>query len=520
MKSKSQYSKSRTRAEEKEMLRLKKIEHENGLARNEILLKEYLSNSDHRMPTTRREFMNAGIISTAGWMLGPSIATLLGSLDRAHAACTSPVVAGGPVPFIHIHFNGGMQTLAIATPRMTNGQPLASYVSHGLPAQPTFETPFANSIEMWRAPNNGFLNGLTQGVGGAANATLLKKAVWVTIPHRDNGDSADPTFSGLGLVERAGRAGSKLAAVGSNSAATGVGDAPNPAFAIAPTRPLQVSRPQDILGAISLSGALSRLNVAQQTTLARTIKNLSDRQAASLTGYNGGEKVAELVDCATGQNVKNVVEGTGSVNPIGSPQETQLRAIWDPGTANGTAFRTVQFGGRDFNNEQHALMTLNVLNNNSLGAAIGIGGFDIHTFNDRAQQEAAIVGAGQLIGKIIATAQLMNSKVFIHVTTNGSNTNGTGGVNGKYDADSGANSAGHFIAFDPVAAPTTTKNQIGGLLANGSADNAPITSNVGNAVAAMFYNYCVFSGNPALFDRVIPSGAAILAAKNNIRALA
>lgn len=230
----------------------------------------YLKDSGHEKPVTRRDFLQTGVMTMSASMLGPSILGMVSQFSpevqaQVLGACPTVAAAGsGPVPFLHLHLAGGFQTLSAATPRTTIGARLGSYTRLGLGANPTFvNNVFANGAELFdHGANQGFLRGLQAG----AQASTLLNAAMVTVPIRDNGDS-EQRFSMLGLVERAGRAGSKLAFVRSGgNANTGIDGqgAFNRVTSVAPT---QIGRTADILNSVSLTGALARLTQSQQLKL-------------------------------------------------------------------------------------------------------------------------------------------------------------------------------------------------------------------------------------------------------------
>ncbi|MGE0763984.1 MAG: hypothetical protein AB7N80_11950, partial [Bdellovibrionales bacterium] len=379
-------------------------------------LQKHLANHPHeRKPITRRTLLEAGVYSTVGYMLGPSIATILGTLsEEAYAQvmgeCPTPPPAGvGPAPFINLHLSGGYQPLSAVTPRMTNGNRLDSYTRLGLGTAPAFvNNVFANRAELFdNGANQGFLRGLL----ASAQATTLSNAALVTVPVRDNGDS-DQRSSILGLISRAGRAGAKLNYLRQGGEAdTGISGLPT--FGITTSvRPLQVNNINSVLNAIQPTGALARLTTAQQLRLGRAIQSLNAAQAASITGLNGGPQMAKLAQCATDQNIKNLEGGGAAINPR---DIAGMAAIWN----NFAQTNGVVTG--NFNNDAISAMVVNVLNGNAAGAAINVGGYDIHGGgnNSRQDQETGAFNIGLCVGRMLESARLLNSKVFIQITTNG-----------------------------------------------------------------------------------------------------
>src|SRR5688500_15582114 len=115
---------------------------ENQQKENKKLLAQYMKDPKHKKPTNRRGFLEAGLISMSGWILGPTLAQLTGMLEAHAANCPAPNLNAGPAGFIHLHYSGGFQTLASCTPLTTGGQTLANYSALGLGTSPTFQSRF------------------------------------------------------------------------------------------------------------------------------------------------------------------------------------------------------------------------------------------------------------------------------------------------------------------------------------------------------------------------------------------
>lgn len=471
-------------------------------------IKKYCEHPGHKKPVTRRDFLEVGVLGMSAMMLGPSIHSILSRLSpeayaQAVGECPSVAAAGGPVPFINLHLAGGFQTLSAVTPRTTAGARLGSYTRLGLGATPNFVNDvFANGAELFDNANGqanvnqGFYRGLLNG----AQASTLANAALVSVPIRDNGDSDAIQVSILGLVDRSGRAGSKLGFLRRNGDAdTGIND--RAAFNIVTSiQPQNINNTAAIVNSVQFSGALARLTNPQQVRLARAIQSLNAEQASRITGLNGGKEMANLIKCATDKNISNLEGGGPQLDPRNVPG---MNAIWN----NYANTNSTEANGA-FNNDSIAAIVNNVLNGNAAGAAINIGGYDIHNNNNRVNQENGAFSIGQCVGRILESARLINSKVFIHISTNGANVNAGGTPADGFNNDDGGDfGCAHFIAYDPAAPVQTTSDlpqQIGGLTAQGNVDRNVFTSNPSDTGAAIFYNYCLFSGGgEALFNQVM-----------------
>ncbi|MBX9766395.1 MAG: hypothetical protein K2X47_03910, partial [Bdellovibrionales bacterium] len=306
--------KKATQIQEKMIAQLKQKTLEQDLALHKKIITEHTSKSGHAAPTSRRDFLRSGVTTASFSLLGPSLMGILGRLEAASAAsCPVPAApgsAGAPVPFIHIHLEGGSQILASATPRTISGSKIDNYSRLGLGAAPSFKTDlFPNqgtSVDFFdNGPNLGFYRGIMAGAPNARNNAAL-----ITVPYSDNGDSSDEEYSALGLINAAGRGGTKLGFMkdfGPN-AATGV--AGKAAFDLRATvAPVQIADLKGLINSIQLSGTLTQLNPQQRLTLSKAIQDLSAPQTAKIAGLNGGGAFSQLRECALGQNQSKTQQG-------------------------------------------------------------------------------------------------------------------------------------------------------------------------------------------------------------------
>lgn len=475
-------------------------------------LEQYLKADDkHKRPTTRRDFLEVGFWTSSVSLLGPSIETLMERLSPAYGAtleCPAPV-ASKAVPFLHIHVSGGVHPLGYITPRASDGSPLSNYTRLGLGAAPTFTTDaFKNGAEIFNNTVNGAGAGFYTGWMEATTPEIRSKTSALVVPWSDNGDSDGFPFSIMGLVASSGQTGQKMGVLGTNASQTGSDPGIQSAYNIFAATPLQVQSLASITNAVSFAGALNNLTQSQKAKLVRTIQGLSDAQKAKIMGISGGENAAKLIECATDQNVKNVDEGAGAIDPAAGGTSTQMAAIWNNFQPLVTA------GNKTFNNNINSLIAFNVANGNAAAGAINIGNHDQHaSHQDRIQQEQSAYAIAKLIGQSIATAALLGKKMCIQMTTNGSNVISGGNPTDKYNNDDnqGDCTGGSLVFFyDPAGVNSIGSAQIGGVVnsadlsRNGRVDATQFTSNVLLAQTAVFYNYCLFRGDAAAFENLLP----------------
>ncbi len=468
----------------------KKIEQQ--LADNRRQVEEYLRNSDdHKKPTTRRDFLRIGVIQSMGIIMAPSILNLLGNLKVAQAAECATDAGGAMVPYININMTGGWSMAGNWAPFDAGDQPLPSYSTLAQGASPTFTTTFANNARFFNGQGRGgskFIEALTQEAGAA----VLAKAAFVGVPCRSTDDTSNNRMDISGLVVKAGAAGSKLPNMAERNSTTGQNQ--QAAFNINPPAPLVVRNFTDITSSLGYAGALGQLNADQQIKLTELVKNLSDSQARSLASLSGGQNISDLVECATGKNVENMKgSSTAAVDPRNS---ATVASIWPgmPANANQSNATLVD-----------AAMVFNCLNGLSGPIGLEIGGCDYHG-QSRANQDNKDASVGKLVGQILRTAQALNKKVFISLTSDGSVSASGTNAGDNFTGDSGSRGCSAFIAFDPSKAPTMSGSSIGNFTTGQVADTSFLTGGSAEiSGAAILLNWAKFSGDMNAGLKALPS---------------
>lgn len=457
---------------------------EQAKADQEKKILDYQLRTGHARPTTRREFLQAGLISFSGMMFTPSILGMLARVNPAFAAeCPAAAVSSSLVPFVTINLSGGWSAVANWLPRDVNGQLLPSYSQLGSGLTPATVTAFSNNALFTQSSDTA---GFLAGVKSAAVADTISKTSLIGMPVSSNDDTSDTNrFDISGLLSKANLAGQKLPNMGQRASNTGIGQLA--ALNILPPRPLNVGNFRDIQGALAFVGALTTLNQNQQVALVKAVKKLSDSQARKLANLSGGENVANLVDCATTKNIENVAQGAGIIDPN---QVNGMAGIWN-----------LNDGGE----RARAAMAMNAIN--GLAGAVGMemGGYDYHG-NSRATTNQKDRDAGRLVGQVLQTAALLGKPVFIYVVSDGAvsfDTSNNAGTDAN--GDSGNRGASLMLAFKPNGA-TASASQLGGFTNGQVADSRFITGwGVEKSAAAAFVNWAQLSGDTSLIQKVIPN---------------
>jgi hypothetical protein len=479
----------------------------------EKVIKHLKKSPDHKRPVTRRDFLRIGALNTMTYVAAPSLLATLGKMGVAEAAeCvanTNPNISS----MITVNMSGGWSLAGNWVPYTRNNQPLTNYRSLGVVSQALpsgIVTAFANGARFYDTSNTvGFLAGLKD-IPGAADA--LARGVFVAVPTFSMDDSNVNRMDAAGLAYRAGLSGTVLPLLGTSRTRVGVSN--YAALGLNPPPPLQVDNVNSILSAVSFTGtSLGQFNAAQQQSIMRLIKNMSDKQALSVANLSGGAQFRDLIECATGRNLTNNSSNIGA--QLDYRNNVAINNIW---------------AGETDDREKKGSVAFNVLSGYSGAGGIEMGGYDYHdNLNEnnneyqtrtfaviRAGQDLKNRRAGQTVGRILASAQALNKKVFIVLTSDGSvSANDSNKLFDKlpneitipndaraWNGDSGERSCLAFIAYDPARTLNANGQQIGGFAAGGTTDRTFLTgADVENASLAIFANWAKFSGDTNLYAR-------------------
>lgn len=435
----------------------------------------------HRKPVTRREMLSYGVIPFAARLIAPAWTTLLFGANEAQAQTAAMI------PVVTINLSGGYAAAGNWMPMDAGGQPLKSYGQLGAGTTPTFQREFGNVAF---SPTSGILAGIRAQAG-----TALTTSSFVGIPVKSNDDSSANPLAIEGMLVKAGLAGSLIPNLGNKNSPTGQNNA---AAVLRPPAPLIVNSLAAITGSLSYAGALgTALSDAQKGTLAKTIDSLSQAQADRFSQMQAGAQIKAAL-AAAGTKTTGLVSGTGAgVDPRVDPTAgATLSTIW--GINAGTAANN--------QNVIFASMVYNTLKGNAGAASIDLGGYDYHG-NARTDTDAKDNAAGQLIGRILASAKAVNKPVFIYVSTDGAvSSNETATAGAQWQNDHGISSALYMIHFDPTTKHPTTSNQVGQYTQGQAADSTFVTgSSPALAAAAVVANYLQLNNKVSAFATAAPN---------------
>jgi len=528
---------------------------------------EPILHDDHKRPVTRRDFLNAGFITSAATVVMPSLLTSLIS-KKAFAAfdpaedCGIGGLGAGKIPFICIDLGGGANMLGsnvLVGPDGTAGQlGLLSGAAYNKMGVPTAMSPIADptmvNIELGLAfhTDSAFLRGIMSKTTAACRLNVNG----AVIPARSDNDTANNPHNPMYGIARAGATGSLATLIGTSNSDSG-GRSMAPASMIDLTqRPTKISNRNDTRGLVD-TGAVSALmpdkyeagrimEAVEKISLAKINGSTLDSVPDTLLPDNTVTTVQDLVHCGYAKTTDTVktFDGPNSVDPEADTNIVDPNAALQPTevsnqTGNVGDLTAVQAAlpdgapifteneiGRGKNQSTAAVMKL-VLGSPSdpfAGAGtLAFGGYDYHN-GTRGTGEIRDFEAGQAIGAILEYAHRMNKPVMVYVFTDGSlasngNIDGSadGRDKGEWTGDNSSVSASFFLVYRPGSRPellstpgqtAAQHQQLGYMSASGSVVTNGTTpgANNPNLLAEMcVLNWMALHGEQGNFPTLFPN---------------
>lgn len=379
-------------------------------------------------------------------------------------------------------------------PTDQGGQFLASYDVLGLGAGASLpiEREFGN-VPFAGAVNGRLISQFLQGVRQSAGNAVANTA-FVGVPNRSRDDTSANKSAIEGMLSKAGLVGTMLPNLGQRSTATGNRNQP---AVVVPPAPLVVNNTNAIASSLGYAGALGNtLNANQKAALARLINNLSTSQSKRLMATNSGADIKKVLDCAGVKNADLISKGAQGVDPRQDTAGATLNTIW--GINNNTAANNA--------NLVMASMVYNVLKGQAGAATLDLGGYDYHD-GSRTTGDRRDLDAGVLVGRVLASAQALQSPVFIYVTSDGAVSGArSNSPDTPWRSDRGNGGAAYMMFFSPQGRRQTSSNQIGWFTAGQEADSRFVTGGSPEAAAAaVFANYLQLNNKLSMFSQVVPN---------------
>jgi hypothetical protein len=372
------------------------------------------------------------------------------------------------IPVIQIDLAGGPALMGNFVPKDRGGQLLPSYTKMGIGRTPPLVTAFGGA-SFYR--DSGILAGINDRI--SQNVRDKTSMFGVCVQTRD--DTRFNTMAINGVLQKMGINGINIPHLGnSNSASVGF-HAP----ALIPVEgPLFVDNFNTLTSALSHTGALSSLSLSQKEKLTRLAQSLNESQARKLAKESQIDIIAEHVACAARKSTEVVAAATGLVDPR---QNQAFQTIWGISATTPANNQNLIF----------ASLVYNSLRKNTGSSTIVLGGYDYHG-RRREVTNQLDRQAGELIGRVLASAEALNTPVFIVVTADGSVVSEESETPGaaQYTSDRGSAGGLYSFIFHPERRINLKKNQLGhfesGQLAS---ERSVVGGSTLRAMAAILANY-------------------------------
>lgn len=442
----------------------------------------------HGKLITRRDFLGAGVIPFSATLVMPTWLNMFASAGVAQAADLVCKSGSGTelAAFITLKLSGGAGLAANFVPLDAAKNLLPSYTKIGLGKGSTLPIAyeFSNMAGFYAQ------SGVLAGIRTAALATTLQKSTFVGVPVRSQDDSSANKFDMSGMVAKSGLSGKLLPNLGRSNTETGL----NASYALVkPAAPLVVSRYEDIVGSLGVSGVLSSLSQVQKEKLFNTVKNVTTLQAKAIENMSGGKTLSQLVQCANIGNANLIANSTSqNITPLGN---AAFATVWGINNNTSTASQDFVF----------ASMVFNAINGNAGTVNLDIGGYDYHD-GTRTNGDAKDTQAGVVIGKILQSFAAMNRKGFLVVCSDGGVSSAESETAGApWMSDRGTGGMMYMLAYDPAGAPPSKSTILGNFTDGQVADDTTLTGgNADKAAAAIFANYLSFNKKVSQLEAIIP----------------
>lgn len=522
-------------------------------------LQQYCSEPGHRVPQTRREFLNAGVLALGTQILAPTFLSLVGrsawanEIECATSAATFPA-------FINLQLAGGPALFANHLAHAAGGRPYDKYGLLGVGTSPKIEKYFANNAPFYAPdgvagngrPGSGFLRGLKERMTatqfneiiGGESAGSAGRAVFVSVACKSVDDRLTNEHDLSGLLKAAGLGAEStlphvLSELGGRNVTANVGKGikrfkeayyPGPAY-------LRAVSAEAMQGALGFQGALANDlganptdSLQLQSTMLKLVNDLNKKhiEALSLSPQSVEGRIAarKLAYCAGQVNLKNF-ENVQDADAFDIYKDDALATIWNRNFVDKTGSFSGEF--KNLVTGQIGTTVSATLKGHAPACTLAIGGYDYHLnqLTSREGQDNHDIFMGHTVANILLTAHQLQKSVFLYISTDGS-VNTPNNINTKADVawrgDYGERGMNYIIAYHPAGTgeittrgfKSTSGYEDGNFQLNhfeevqegafkdfivSSKNPIAEASAQDLAAAAVFLNYLEFAGLKQLIDR-------------------
>ena len=243
---------------------------------------------NHRRPRTRREFLAQGLISGLGFVVGPSLFSLLAAPRSARAQMVQCNLSAGAgrIPFLCFDLAGGAN---VAGSNVLVGGPGGAldplsgdgYKQLGLPPSmlPSLQGQTNLELGLPFHADSAFLRGILSKTSPTTRANVNGTVICARSENDTGNNPHNPTYG----IARSGSAGELAVLVGTESSVSGGNSQAPMAMIDATLRPTKVERPTDATGLVDTGKLVSLLNQADATAVMRTVEQLADQKLTHMS---------------------------------------------------------------------------------------------------------------------------------------------------------------------------------------------------------------------------------------------
>ena len=492
-------------------------------------LDEPILHDGHGRPTTRREFLGAGLISGSAMVMGNS--ALMGlmanpALAATEESCGLDVRGAGKVPFIGFDLGGGANmTGSNVLVGGRDGQmdflSAAGYNKQGLPGDmaPNVANP---------ATANGDHTDTSFGLAFHSDSAFLRGMLAVTspdtrrftngcvIPARSDNDTGNNPHNPMYALNLCGVDGELLSLIGSRASVSGGRSmAPNDMINLQ-YQPTKIDRASDVTGLVDTGGLVGLLSEADAGVVMESIERLSKAKLGIDGGagsVNATDVVKDLVHCG-------YLKTTANVRDFGNPaaldpfQDLDVTDLF-PGGSIAVDGLTANLTDGYF--EKVASVMKLCIDGRAGAGTVEQGGYDYHN-GTRATGEIRDLRAGIGMGMCLEYAARKGKPVMIYVFSDGSlasngriDDSADGRGKGEWTGDNSSTAASFFLVYNPGGQPVlrggspeeqARRQQLGHMRASASVETSgtpPGANNVNLLVQMVMLNYLALHGQENLF---------------------
>lgn len=468
-------------------------------------MKTPLLHPDHKLPSTRRELVSAGIMSGLTYAVVPGILT---SITKKAYGVTSEQCKGSgsdsgddglPAGYLHIELSGG----ASLAGNFVYGKQSAGAEFEALADYSTLG--FGNDIKPDGTNNMDDTFGgpfhtesrIMQGMKEVMSPEAMAKTAVGGIAGTSGDDSRNNPLNPIQLAVKTRNNGALTTLAiqsdgrnsGGRTAPMTIGDDPSIAKAL-------INNEASLENLVDPGLIAERLSVDAAVKIAEAAAKLSESKLAKFNELDLPSQVKELVACGY----------LGSKELLTEFTVDKLTPSTDP-ILTATPFGNLNMGqiGQDENQARSIIMTKLLTDGLASGGTIEMGGYDYHG-RGRDQQNDRDLAVGRVVGLALESAHRKNQELFIAITSDGSTAAQSGGAGHiAHRSDSGARGSALVIGISNVEGtkPEMINQQIGRFNDDGAVDTSYlISSSSPNLQAlAIAYNYAAFTGNMAAFEK-------------------